>query len=279
MFATAASGNPLALFLRSPRATALRAKEGAMAVIHVIDAQPRAAIATIAASIGHEIHDAVTALKDYAQLLRQFPENRGIVLEGAETLAAQSERITEHARNLIEIGRPTNPSLKPRRITPLLDAVVELLRLSVLRPFEIRKVYGTLLPPVVVDAAEVEHVIRALVDNAAAAMGTHGVLTLTTRLAADGAHVELCVADTGRGIPTSMQQEVFEPFVTTDPSGKSSGLGLYLAKRVAEDHGGYIRLESTPGKGTVVTVGLPSGAHRDRGYPVSRAAELWRSRN
>jgi signal transduction histidine kinase len=251
-----------------------------MAVIHVIDAQPRAAIATIAASIGHEIHDAVTTLRDYAELLRQFPENRGIVLEGAETLAAQSERITVHARNLIEIGRPQNPSRTRQRITPLLDAVVEVLRVGgVLRPFEVRKSYGTLLPPVVIDPAEVQQVIRGLVLNATTAMGTQGVLTVTTRLATDDTHVEFCVGDTGRGIPKAMQQAVFEPFVTTDPSGKSNGLGLYLAKRVVEEHGGYIGLESTLGEGTVVTVGLPSAAQGDRGYSVSRAAELWRSRN
>jgi signal transduction histidine kinase len=85
-------------------------------------------------------------------------------------------------------------------------------------------------------------------------MAGGGTLTVRTRQADGG--VELLVADTGGGMPPEVLARVFEPFYTTKERG--TGLGLAYASRVVAEHGGTIQCDSTPGRGTVFTLRLPS---------------------
>ena len=82
-------------------------------------------------------------------------------------------------------------------------------------------------------------------------------LTLTTRYDPMGLRVVLEVADTGPGIPPTLQARLFEPFFTTKPPGVGTGLGLPLCRGIIEEHGGRICVESQPGQGTVFRVVLP----------------------
>ncbi|MHB8973125.1 MAG: sensor histidine kinase [Pirellulaceae bacterium] len=93
-----------------------------------------------------------------------------------------------------------------------------------------------------------------LVTNACQAMQPPGgELTVTSRLQ-DGV-VMLSVADTGCGIPADQQEKVFEPLFSTKSFGV--GLGLPIVKQVVEQHGGCIKLHSTPGRGTILEIALP----------------------
>ena len=85
-----------------------------------------------------------------------------------------------------------------------------------------------------------------LIDNAVAAMGGHGTLTVRTYRENDCAVVE--IGDTGPGVPAELRHRIFEPFFTTKPVGEGTGLGLDISFRiVAKKHGGDIRVESVPG--------------------------------
>ena len=104
---------------------------------------------------------------------------------------------------------------------------------------------------------DVDRLVRALLNftaNALDAMPEGGTLTLGARRA--GASVGLLVGDTGVGIPEHLQPRLFEPFFT---HGKPRGLGLgmSIARKIVEEHGGEVRLESRRGQGTQVTVGIP----------------------
>ncbi len=83
-----------------------------------------------------------------------------------------------------------------------------------------------------------------------------GVLTTMAATDPDGT-VQVRIADTGTGIPADDLERVFDPYYTTKPSG--TGLGLAIVHKIVEAHGGDIRLESEPGKGTVVTFRIPGG--------------------
>jgi signal transduction histidine kinase len=119
------------------------------------------------------------------------------------------------------------------------------------------------LPPVHCLAGEFNQVILNLIVNAAHAIsdvvkdsGCMGRIHITTRR--DGPAVEIQVSDTGCGIPKANQSKVFDPFFTTKQVGKGTGQGLAIAHGViVQKHGGVIRLESTPGKGTRFIIRLP----------------------
>ncbi|WP_327011172.1 response regulator [Dactylosporangium sp. NBC_01737] len=133
------------------------------------------------------------------------------------------------------------------------------------------------LPPVTIDRSKLEQVIVNLVVNARAAMTDGGRLTVTTtHLMPPGPDAEpgagtvsLTVTDTGCGMPADVVARAFEPFFTTKGPGNGTGLGLATAYGVITEAGGDIHIDSLPGRGTTVTVLLPSA---DRPDPETGAA-------
>jgi len=110
------------------------------------------------------------------------------------------------------------------------------------------------LPPVRVDRRLFDRALVNLVENALHAVGESGRIDVTVRRGAGG-RAEVDVADSGPGIDPAVRDRIFEPFFSTKTSG--SGLGLALVKKILEDHGGGVDLESRPGEGTHFTIWLP----------------------
>jgi signal transduction histidine kinase len=120
---------------------------------------------------------------------------------------------------------------------------------------EIVRDYTPDLPKLTVHGSELNQVWTNLIDNAVAAAGEGGTVTVSTRL--DGPCVRVDIADTGPGIPDDIREHIFEPFFTTKPPGQGTGLGLDTALRiVTKRHRGSIDVESAPGR-TVFHVWLP----------------------
>jgi signal transduction histidine kinase len=137
----------------------------------------------------------------------------------------------------------------------LLDATLVMLQAKI--PVGIRTVkdYDRTLPSIPAYAAELNQVWTNLIDNAVAAMGETGTLTLRTARENDRLIVE--VSDTGPGIAPEVRPRIFEPFFTTKPVGEGTGLGLDISYRiVVNKHHGEIRVQSTPGN-TSFQVVLP----------------------
>jgi signal transduction histidine kinase len=107
------------------------------------------------------------------------------------------------------------------------------------------KEYDRSLPAIPAYAAELNQVWTNLIDNAVAAMGEAGVLTVRTGLDQDRVVVDIC--DTGPGVPPEIRDRIFEPFFTTKPVGQGTGLGLDITWRIVVKHHGDIAVESVPG--------------------------------
>ncbi|GAA2973752.1 ATP-binding protein [Actinokineospora diospyrosa] len=137
----------------------------------------------------------------------------------------------------------------------LLDATLVMLGGKIGHGVRVVREYDRSLPPLPGYAAELNQVWTNLVDNAVAAMGGTGTLTVRTGL--DGDRLVVRIADTGPGIPAEVRTRIFEPFFTTKPVGEGTGLGLDISWRIVVDkHHGDIRVESTPGH-TEFEVRLP----------------------
>ena len=135
-----------------------------------------------------------------------------------------------------------------------LDSTLVMLT-SKLKGVHVVKEYDRSLPAVPAYAGELNQVWTNLVDNAAAAMGGSG--TLTVRTSRDDGHAVVEVTDTGSGIPADIVSRIFEPFFTTKAIGEGTGLGLDITwKIVVNRHRGDVRVASRPGE-TTFTVRLP----------------------
>ena len=115
------------------------------------------------------------------------------------------------------------------------------------------------LPHIEAHGSELNQVWTNLIDNAIDAMDGQGTLTVRAEPdpEADGVRVSIC--DTGPGVPDDVRSHLFEPFYTTKPPGKGTGLGLHISHTVVARHGGRIDVDSEPGK-TCFVVTLPAGA-------------------
>ncbi len=125
--------------------------------------------------------------------------------------------------------------------------------------------------PVFADAGQMEQVLVNLAVNARDAMPDGGTLRIDSANVAvragepppqgssePGRYVQLCVADTGAGIPPDVLARVFEPFFTTKPKGEGTGLGLATVYGIIRQAGGHVRIDSVPGTGTTVTAMFPA---------------------
>jgi len=219
-----------------------------------------AALGRAASEVAHDIDNALTAIVMHASLIRNDATSPPAVAHAEAILRAARaasdivERVRGRLRNSIE-----RPYLRIDLRQLVADALV------VARARASRKGVSITsradpVGPVAGERAELLQLVTNLVNNAVDA--SEPGQDVTVALAADGEHVALSIVDRGPGIPAALIERVFEPFFTT--KGKDgSGLGLSLARSIAESHGGALALESRlhgPARGTTALVTLPLAA-------------------
>ena len=139
----------------------------------------------------------------------------------------------------------------------LLDSTLLVLGGTIPPGIRLVKEYDRSLPPIPAHASELNEAWTNLIDNAVSAMGEAGVLTVRTGMDRD--QVVVVIGDTGPGVPSEIQDRIFDPLFTTKPVGEGTGLGLDVTWRiVVNNHHGDIQVESVPGD-TRFLVRLPTG--------------------
>ena len=126
---------------------------------------------------------------------------------------------------------------------------------TVSAPFRFSSHIPQNLPCLHADPVKLRQAVSNLIRNGFESLKEEGEVTLDA--SADEQHLILCITDTGCGIPQEYIDTLFLPFVTHKSDG--TGLGLSITRRIVEAHGGTIRLDTTPGKGTSFTILLPLG--------------------
>jgi PAS domain S-box-containing protein len=211
-----------------------------------------AQVGQMAAVVAHEVRNPLAGIKGAMQVLMSRRTPADDELPVMRDIVARIDSLSELINDLMIYARPRPLRLGPTDLRRVVnDAVIAARRDPACGAVEI-SVEGDELP-----ATADEELIRAavlnLVLNGAQAMGGRGSLAIALRYR-DGRGV-IEVRDTGPGIPPGIRDRVFEPFFTTKSRG--GGLGLPIARRTAELHGGSISLVCPEGGGTVVTLDLP----------------------
>lgn len=222
--------------------------------------QRLASLGSLAAGVAHEIRNPLSSIKGFATYFREryrdVPEDR----DTADILIQEVDRLNRVITQLLEFARPIALQRVPVSLgeaAGLAARVIEGQAREKGVAMEMR--IPPDLPAIKVDPDRLQQVFLNLYLNALAAMEKGGVLTTTAAADADGT-VRVQVSDTGAGIPAEDLKRVFDPYYTTKPSG--TGLGLAIVHKTVEAHGGDIRLESEPGRGTTVTFRIPHGKEK-----------------
>ncbi len=224
-----------------------------------------AAMSEVLAGVAHELNNPLAVVSGHAALLRKTAESESVIARAGK-IARAAERCARIVRNFLSLARRYPSERTEVDVNRIIKDVDELLVYS-LRLENIEVVFDLAddLPIVSADPHQLHQVAVNLIANAQHAM-RHGTgrrrLTLVTRFDRQDHQVRLAVADTGPGIPYEVQGRIFEPFFTTKPPGEGTGLGLSLCRGILEEHGGAIRVESSPGSGATFFVTLPIGEPR-----------------
>jgi two-component system, NtrC family, sensor kinase len=229
------------------------------AQIQVARNERLAAAGEMAAAMAHDVGTPLTGVSGHLQLLTEEVADPA-VRDRLAKIQGQVDRAVTAARRFLDAARPA-----PSRVAVDLGVLLEDLLLltspeAQRKGIVVTRLFAASLPPITGDPNQLQELLLNLITNALDAMGAGGTLTVTAEPTAvdDGERaVRIIVADTGPGIPLEVLSRAFEPFFTTRGSSGGTGLGLPIARRIAREHGGSIRLESEPGRGARAIVELP----------------------
>lgn len=209
----------------------------------------------MASVVGHEIRNPLAVINNSVYFLKAKLQAAGPVDEKVAKHLSIIESEVQQANGVVSEMLSFSRKLELRREKRPVDAVAEDVTAGFPPPAKVKveKKFGAGGAMVETDPDKIKLALGHLLRNAYDALPGGGTVTVTTSAGTNS--VEIVVTDTGAGIPSSIAAQVFEPFVTSKPRGV--GLGLTLAKRILEAHGGSLELTSTEGKGTTARLKLP----------------------
>jgi len=231
-------------------------------------AQKLEAVGKLTGGVAHDFNNILHIISANVQLMLRAegpPSRKRLhnVLDAVERGSRLAGQLLAFARR-----QPLHPSVVD--VAQLLERSDSLLQRAAGDDIVLERSAAPDLWPTLVDPNQLEHVLLNLVINARDAMEGAGRIALrlanitiapgATPLAgepAPGDYIMITIADNGHGMPPEVMEHAFEPFFTTKPEGKGTGLGLSMAHGFVRQSGGQIRLDSTPGAGTTVTIYLP----------------------
>ncbi|GAB4361383.1 MAG: hypothetical protein Kow00128_00110 [Deltaproteobacteria bacterium] len=233
---------------------------------HMVDVEKLAAVGQLAAGVVHELNNPLSGIMGYADVALELykdrpdeqigPDDRKKMIAYFGHISTLTQRCRSIIVDMLTFARQHREEPREARLNDLVEETLLFLdkQLSK-RKVEVVREFQKGLPTFLANPVQLQQVFTNLVLNAAQAMPEGGTLTVRTRQTGDRLEAEF--ADTGTGISPELRKRIFEPFFTTKPVGEGTGLGLSVSYGIVQKHGGDIRVESEPGKGSVFTVVLP----------------------
>lgn len=225
-------------------------------------AEKLAATGRIAAEIAHEINNPLAGIDNYLELLRgavpeEHPDRK--YLDGAQR---EIDRIARIVAAMLDLQRPIREGDQRVDVAGIVRDVIAML--SPQCSARGVKITNSIEGPIFLGSCgdSLRQILLNLIKNAVEASAEGGTVEVRATIAED--QVCLTVTDHGPGIDPEMERRIFEPFFSTKPAGKASGLGLAISQGIVQTLGGTIRLESKPGVATSFHVTLPRSVHKEQ---------------
>jgi signal transduction histidine kinase len=225
----------------------------------LIEYEKLSALGRLTANVAHEIRNPITVIGGLTKRLEKSLVPGTREKEYLELISLEAKRLEELLRNVLVFS--SNAFLQRERhdINTVVGACLDLYS-NTCKSKSIRtEVFLGDIPPLYIDKRHVSEAINNLIANAIDAMKAGGSLTAAT--AEDSIngkkYANVRIADTGTGIPEDKMSMIFEPFFSTKVDKTETGLGLPITRKIVEGHGGFMRVESTVGKGSAFNLFFP----------------------
>jgi len=223
------------------------------------DMEKFALVGKLAAGVAHSIRNPLTSVK-----MRMFSMERSLELsatqkEDFEVISEEIRHIDNIVRSFLEFSRPPKLKMQKVSLSDVVDNALQLLRHRLdSYNVEVKLKRQRRLPKVWADPEQLKEVLVNLIVNACEAMAKGGSIVIHEEEGlVENSRQSLIVrlSDDGPGVPKSIQEKVFQPFFSTKEEG--TGLGLTIAARIVNEHGGRLDLKSRKGEGTTFIINLP----------------------
>ena len=260
-----AQGHPKSILVISTDITERRKFEG-----QFLRAQRLESIGTLASGIAHDLNNILAPIMMSVDLLQESltdPRNARLL----ETLRTGVQRGAEMVKQILSFTRGQEGAKNLINLKHLVSEISKIICETFPKKIQVRTSTCRDLWAIMADTTQIHQVLMNLCVNARDAMPDGGTLTIQAEnilldpqfaeCTADikpGAYMVLTVSDTGSGIPPEIMEKIWEPFFTMKPQGMGTGLGLSTVLNIVKAHGGFIRTESKPGKGTQFRIFLPA---------------------
>ncbi|HEX3762720.1 MAG TPA: ATP-binding protein [Kofleriaceae bacterium] len=250
--------------LRTQRARTEALEQLAMSEHRRAQAERLASLGQLAAGVAHEINNPLLAVSANVDLLAAEPGGAG--LDPAEAQAALDDvrlgiqRIAQIVRDLRDYARGGSDELQPCQVDEVIGDALRLASFKLGKAIEVRRHCEPDLPAVLIHRRKLSQVLLNLLVNAAEAVEEARTRGPWVRVAAAraGGSVEIVIEDNGPGIAATVASRLFEPFVTSKPAGKGTGLGLALSREYVTSFGGTLELRPPRGAGARFAIVLPA---------------------
>ncbi len=234
-------------------------------------AQKMESIGTLAGGIAHDFNNILGIIVGNTELVMNDVPEGNQAHHNLEEVIKASLRARDMVKQILAFSRQTEEQQTPVRIGSIIEESLKLLRSATPTTIEIREDFSIRTDTVLGDPTKISQILMNLCSNATHAMRDRGgVLEVSlnnteldendSALHQDltaGKYVVLTVSDTGQGMEPEIVERMFDPYFTTKGVGEGSGMGLSVVHGIVKDHGGAVRVESKPGKGSSFEVFLP----------------------
>ena len=223
-----------------------------------------AALGRVAAQVAHEVRNPLYALLLYSTHLKEeLADKLGAgQVELFDNMIDTINQLTGTTQQILDVARPVKLALRPVDLNSVVSAVLKLLHLQIsANRIEVEFDHRDSNPTTMLDEGCMRGALLNLILNAVEAMSTGGTLTIASDTA--GETLSLVIKDTGPGMTEERLEKIFEPFDSDKITGL--GLGMPYAKKIIEQHGGKICVDSRVGEGTRVWINLPVEKNESEG--------------
>jgi signal transduction histidine kinase len=225
--------------------------------LRLVESETMAAVGEMASAVAHSVRNPLAAIRSSAELTTETSED-ATVRESADDIITETDRVEQWVRELLIFSRPEgNTQFRTAHLDRILSRCIDGYE-RVTRRNQVKLVYESDkdIPAIEGDAALLGQMFNSVLGNALEAMPEGGTLGVETRYL-DQQLIQISISDTGHGISEDRLASLFETASTTKRYGL--GIGMLLAKRIANRHGGSISISSRVGHGTTVRFRFPVG--------------------
>jgi two-component system NtrC family sensor kinase len=230
----------------------------------LIQSEKMASLGVLASSVAHEINNPMQGFLTYIKLMLKIAS--GEEVKGSKLvdfkkylslMGNEIERLGDMVKNLLVFSRQSKLEIRKADVNNIIRNSLVLLSNKIrIQNIDVNLKLQDNLPNIFCDFKQIQQTIMALLINAMEAMPQGGKIFIVTK-SMHGKKVEITLKDTGEGIPRENLRNIFDPFFSTKEAGKGTGLGLFVAYGIIQEHKGTIKAESELGKGTTFFITLP----------------------